>query len=169
MKMTWKVTDLFSKPSNHLNEFHIETGWTVIDYGCGPGRHLKRASECVGRDGKVYAVDIHDMAIDCARKIVNKFNLNNVFPVKAFEYFVPIPEDTANLIYVLDVFHMISQPTLFLQELHRLVKPDGKLILEDGHQRRAKTISKVLSSRRWKIESENKDHLVLKPIYKVRY
>ncbi len=167
MRWTWKVADLFNNPSKLLDDFSIEPGWKVIDYGCGPGRYLKRASEQVGPEGKVYAVDIHDIAIVCARSLIKKHHLSNVVPVKAMDYFAPIPEDTADLIYVLDVFHMISHTNLFLQELHRLVKPYGRLILEDGHQKREKTLKKVLASKRWKIQSETSKHLVLKPVYKV--
>lgn len=167
MRYSWKLTDIFKNPSKHLDEFNIEPGWTVIDYGCGPGRYLKKASEQVGPDGKVYAVDIHDIAIQCSRKIILKKNLNNVVLAKAIDYFVPIPENTADLIYVLDVFHMVSNPVLFLQELHRLVKGNGRLILEDGHQKRSKTISKVLDSKRWKIKNQSKRHLELVPIYKL--
>ena len=167
MRLSFKITDIFSSPSRILDEFQIQAGWTVIDYGCGPGRYLKKASEKVGPMGTVFAVDIHDIAIECARCMVEKKGLKNVIPIKALDYFVPIQENTADLIYVLDVFHMISRPTQFLQELHRLVKPGGNLILEDGHQKREKTIAKVLSSRRWKIENDTNRHLVLKPIFKI--
>lgn len=167
MRMLWKMTDVLKDPSRALDDFDIQEGSTVIDYGCGPGRYLKRASEQVGHEGRVYAVDIHDIAIDCAECIIAKNELDNVIPIKAVDYFVPIPEDTADLIYVLDVFHMISNPTLFLHELHRLVKADGRLILEDGHQKRKHTITKVLASKRWSILNETDKHLVLKPIYKI--
>ncbi len=38
----------------------------VIDYGCGTGRCLKKASGQVGDRGAVYAVDIHELAIKSA-------------------------------------------------------------------------------------------------------
>jgi len=167
MRIAFKVVDIFKNPAKRLDDFDIKPGWNVIDYGCGPGRYLRKASEQVGPEGKVFAVDIHEIAINCAYNIVEKYGLDNVYPVKAQDYFVPIQENTADLIYVLDVFHMISQPTLFLQELHRLVKKSGKLILEDGHQKREKTILKVKASKWWKIIEEDNKQLVLKPIYKV--
>ncbi|MBT7092841.1 MAG: methyltransferase domain-containing protein [Bacteroidetes bacterium] len=92
--------------------------------------------------------------------------LHNVYPTKANRYFVPIQENKADLIYVLDVFHMVSQPDEFLNELHRLVKTEGTVILEDGHQKRSKTIDKVKNNGRWHIVSENKKHLNLKPRFK---
>jgi ubiquinone/menaquinone biosynthesis C-methylase UbiE len=167
MRMSWKVTDLFSDPSKSLDQFQIQEGWHIIDYGCGPGRYIKKASKLVGQEGKVYAVDIHETALQCVRKSIKKNKLSNVYPIEANAYFAPIPENSADLIYVLDVFHMVSQPNLFLQELHRLLKTAGILILEDGHQKRQKTINKVLRSLLWEIQDQTPRHLVLSPKYKI--
>ena len=166
MNLHWKITDVFSSPAKKLNHFNIQPGWTVIDYGCGPGRYLKRASQMVGPEGKVFAVDVHELAIRCAMKKKAKNQLKNLEVVQAIEYFAPIQENTANMILVLDVFHMISNPKLFLEELHRLVKPGGKLILEDGHQSRKKTRKKVDNSIRWRVVEETRKHLVCEPLWK---
>lgn len=168
--MLWsmKFRDLFSVPSNKLNDFGIKAGDVVIDYGCGPGRYLKKASQLAGSEGTVYAVDIHDMAMKCVNKLKKKKKLSNIYPKKAKGYFVAIQENKADLIYALDIFHMISQPNEFLNEIHRLVKPNGTFILEDGHQKRSKTLEKVKSNKRWTIQTENKNHLILIPKFKLK-
>jgi len=166
MKWSWKITDLFHDPVRNLKDFGIKPGDTVIDYGCGPGRYIKKASDLVGPEGKVYAVDIHDLAIRSVLKLKNRYSLKNVQPMKAEEYFVPIAEDTADLIYVLDAFHMISNPTLFLEELHRHIKHNGRLILEDGHQSRRKSLKKIAKVDRWRILEEHKKYVVLVPAWK---
>jgi len=166
MKWFWKIKDLFYSPNKALNDFNILAGQTIIDYGCGPGRYIQKASRLVGPEGRVYAVDIHEMAYACICKMAKRNKLHNVYPTKANRYFVPIQENKADLIYVLDVFHMVSQPDEFLNELHRLVKTEGTVILEDGHQKRSKTIDKVKNNGRWHIVSENKKHLNLKPRFK---
>ncbi|MCD6347932.1 MAG: class I SAM-dependent methyltransferase [Bacteroidales bacterium] len=167
MKWIFSIIDLFHSPANCLDDFHIEPGQTIIDYGCGPGRYIRKASELAGSQGKVYAVDIHEMAIDCVRKIKKRKKLDNVYPVKANKYFAPIQENTADLIYALDIFHMIGNPNEFLNELHRLVKPNGIVILEDGHQKRSKTLNKVRKNNRWRIQSEEKKYLTLIPRFKI--
>jgi len=169
MAFSWKITDIFMDPTSQIEKFNIQPGDTVLDYGCGPGRYIAKASNLVGANGKVYAVDIHDKAITCVRRIASKKNLRNVYPVKANGYFAPIPENTADIIYVLDVFHMISSSEDFLNELHRLIKPSGKLILEDGHQKRAKSIEKLKSNGRWQIVSYNNKHLNLNPLFKLEF
>ncbi len=164
--LSWKIKDLFVSSVNKLDTFGIQPGDTIIDYGCGPGRYIRKASQLVGSEGKVYAVDIRDTAISIVSKLKKKKKLNNVYPEKATEYFVPIQENKADLIYALLIFHLIPQPNEFLNELHRLVKPGGRMILEDGFQKRSKTLEKVNSNGRWKIQSEEKKHLTLVPKYK---
>jgi len=166
MNWSWKISGLFHKPDKHLEEFGIKPGDTVIDYGCGPGRYIQKASGLVGAKGKVYAVDIHQLAMRSVVKIKSRYHLNNVQPMQADEYFVPIPEDIADVIYVLDAFHMVSNPTLFLEELHRLIKHHGRLILEDGHQPRRKTLKKIAQVDRWRIIEQHRKYVVLVPAWK---
>lgn len=61
------------------------------------------------------------------------------------------------------MFFAIRQPTEFLAELKRLVKPDGLLVIDDGHQPRKVTRQKILDSGLWKIEVDTKDHLECRP------
>ena len=166
MKLTMRIRDFFKAPGGKLDSFGIKPGDTVVDYGCGPGRYLRKASFLVGDTGKVYAVDIHDLAINCACKIGKKLKLSNIYPVKATGYFAPIQENKADIVYALDMFHMVSQPNRLLNELHRLLKPSGKLILEDGHQKRSKTLIKIEENGRWRIQSQNQKVMELVPLYK---
>jgi len=50
-----------------------------------------------------------------------------------------------------------------LAELKRIAKVDGVLIIDDGHQSRAKTKSKIAASGQWQIVEETADHLTCKP------
>jgi hypothetical protein len=54
---------------------------------------------------------------------------------------------------------MIEQPNEFLIELSRLVKSDGTIIIEDGHQPRSETIQKIEKSGFIKIIAETKSHV----------
>ncbi|KPL13053.1 methyltransferase type 11, partial [candidate division WOR_3 bacterium SM1_77] len=49
------------------------------------------------------------------------------------------------------------------KELHRMIKRDGTLILDDGHQKRDLTKRQIDESRLWKIIEEKKDHLKCSP------
>ena len=163
MAFIFNVTDLFKSPDNKLKPFDIRKGQTVIDYGCGTGRYLPGASALVGENGLIYAVDIHELAIKCAFQQIKKNNLKNVKPIRTDGKTVDIPSHTADIIYALDMFHMVKDTKAFLQELNRLMRPDGTLYLEDGHQPRALTRDKILKSACWDIAEEKKSFIRCKP------
>lgn len=167
MVLTYKIQDFFSKPSNILCEFGIKEGFNVVDFGCGPGRYIKWASELVGETGRVFAVDIHEIAIKCVKKRIKKFNLHNVIPIlNKDDNCGQIEDKSVDLVYALDMFHQVEDSKKFLNQLHRIVKNKGWLILEDGHQSREITRNRVKESELWKIETENKRYLKLLPVSK---
>ena len=45
--------------------------------------------------------------------------------------------------HTLDMFYMIENPGELLRELARIVKSDGKVWIEDGHQPRKETLGKI--------------------------
>jgi ubiquinone/menaquinone biosynthesis C-methylase UbiE len=158
--MSWMyfLRDAFFPVDKRLEDFGIEEGSTVIDYGCGPGSYLRKAAALVGEKGKVYAVDIHPLAIVAIERKIKKFRLNNVEPVLAQGYISGIDSNTADLIFAIDMFHNVSDPTAFLKELRRIIKQTGVLILEDGHQPRAEAKEKLINSKAWNIVEETKEH-----------
>ena len=156
-----QITAQFSR---RLVRFGIESGHTVIDYGCGPGGYLKAASGLVGEDGKVYAVDIHPLAMQAVRKKIAKYGLRNVAPLLTNNYHCNLEDQAADVIYALDMFHMVKDPNAFLRECHRLLKKEGHLIIDDGHQSRKETRRKIADSELWKIDEETRSHLKCTPL-----
>lgn len=137
---------------------------TVVDYGCGPGRYTTELSKLVGEEGTVYGADIHEMALDTVQKKIGSMGLKNVETVLVKGYSCPLPDGIADRVCALDMFFMIQDPTTFLGELKRITKPEGMLIIDDGHQKRATTKKKIMNSGHWKILEESKDHLKCKPV-----
>jgi ubiquinone/menaquinone biosynthesis C-methylase UbiE len=134
-----------------LDGFAIHPGWTVVDYGCGPGRYLRKASALVGPRGRVYAADVSEVAMGMVRDRIARKELRNVVAMQIEGGKSRIPSACADLVYALDMFHAVRDPSAFLREIRRIVKPAGRLILEDGHQPRAFTLRKVAASGAWKV------------------
>jgi len=164
MSLTFSIRNFFIPMSRSVDKFGIKKGNTVIDYGCGPGMYVKRASEIVGNSGLVYAVDIHELAIKSVKKLIAKYGINNVKAIQTNGNKVEIADNTADLIYALDMFHMVKDYQSFLAELSRIGKNDCTLILEDGHQPRNRSKEKVLKSGYWEIEKEFKKYMICNPI-----
>jgi ubiquinone/menaquinone biosynthesis C-methylase UbiE len=142
-----------------LDCFGIEPGSTVVDYGCGPGRYLAPASRLTGPSGRVFAADISEVALRYAAVRVRRLGLANVTLVPIRGGRCTIPDASADLVYALDMFHAVRDPKAFLVEINRFTRPDGTLILEDGHQSRTSTRRKVLDAGGWRIEAETRWHL----------
>jgi ubiquinone/menaquinone biosynthesis C-methylase UbiE len=164
MKVFFVVYYFFKPAGRYLKKFGIRPGFTVIDYGCGTGAFIKDAASLAGTNGYVYAVDVHEMAIASVEKLITKNRLTNVKSVLSDGKQTDIPNDTADLIYALDMFHMVKDSTLFLRELNRIIKKGGILILEDGHQPRKVSKQKISVSALWKITEENNRFMKCVPI-----
>jgi len=69
MEFLFRVID-FVHPyvDKRVRSFAIRPGMTVVDYGCGPGRYTTRFAHLVGEKGRVFAVDIHELAIEAVKK-----------------------------------------------------------------------------------------------------
>ncbi|WP_298667047.1 class I SAM-dependent methyltransferase [uncultured Methanofollis sp.] len=163
MSAFFRIQDLIWPPDRLLDQIGIRERMTVVDYGCGPGRYIAGASRRVGRTGRLYAVDIHELAIEAVVRRVREERLINVVPVLARGYDSGLPAGTADLVYALDMFHMIRDPSAFLGELHRIIKPGGVLVIDDGHQPREVTLKKIRASGLWVVEHETAAFLRCRP------
>ena len=164
MSIIFRIREILTSPDKLLDEFDIQEGQTVIDYGCGPGLYITKASKLVGDTGRVLAVDIHELAIEAIQKRVMKGNLSNVTGHLIVNGKCPLPDDTADIIYALDMFHMVNDPESFLNELSRISKPDGTLFIDDGHQSRKEARDKIHTSGKWDIVEESKHYMKCRPI-----
>jgi len=164
MVFTMNVIDiLFSHIEKRVARFGIQPGMTVVDYGCGPGRYTIHYSRLAGRQGKVYAVDIHEMAIDLVNQKMEKYGLDNVEAVLAKGYDSGLPDAIADVVTAIDMFFAIRDQKAFLAELKRIAKPDGILIIDDGHQPRSATKAQIAEAGSWSIVEETNDHLTCRP------
>jgi ubiquinone/menaquinone biosynthesis C-methylase UbiE len=166
MKLTFDVIDFFNPHyiDRRVAEFGILPGMTVVDYGCGLGRYTTRLARLVGEGGKVIAVDVQVLALETVNQRAARLGLKNVRTALAQGYDCGLPGGVADVVCAIDMFFSVSEPSVFLKELHRITRPDGMLVIDDGHQSRATTKEKLLSSGYWQIVEETKDHIKCKPL-----
>jgi ubiquinone/menaquinone biosynthesis C-methylase UbiE len=146
-----------------IQGFGIEEGMTVVDYGCGPGRYAVRFAGIVGEKGKVYAADIHELAIEAVKGKIAKRNIKNIMPVLVDGYNSGLPDNVADVVCAIDMFFSIKNPTEFLKELKRITKSDGVLVIDPGHQSMSAAREKILASGCWEIVEDSKDHMKCQP------
>ena len=162
MMWIFKFIDfIWNHPQRHLKEIPLKKGMTVVDYGCGPGRHTIPLAKLVGEKGKVFAVDIQPLAISTVKKKATKEGLTNVETILLDSYNTGMQESSIDLVLLLDTFHMISDHDALFREIHRILKPDGLLFMDPGHMKLPKAREIIEKSNLFTIkECQDKDMLV---------
>lgn len=143
MSFGYKFRDFRLPRMNILKEVEIKPGFYVLDYGCGPGGYIAAAAQLVSESGKVYALDIHPLAIKQVQDIVSKQKIANVETILS-DCATGLPDESIDIVLLYDIFHSLSKPDEVLAELHRVLKPDGILSFNDHHMKEEpEIISKV--------------------------
>ncbi|MCL4558621.1 MAG: methyltransferase domain-containing protein [Deltaproteobacteria bacterium] len=122
------------QPDKILSAAGIKQGMVVADVGCGTGFYTMSASALTGKDGLVYAVDISKDMLDMLKKKIESHSIRNVYPVVSEETGIPLGDGIADMVINVNMLHEAYDRETFLQELRRLMKPDGRLVLID-HRR----------------------------------
>jgi ubiquinone/menaquinone biosynthesis C-methylase UbiE len=142
MALSLRLRDLFVPPLRTLEEAGLQSGFRVLDYGCGAGSYIAPAAALVGATGRIYALDVHPLAIDAAQKIAFRKQLANVETVLS-DCETGLPDDEVDVVLLYDVLHHLSEPKQVLQELHRVLKPEGVLSVSDHHLTAEKILTLV--------------------------
>jgi ubiquinone/menaquinone biosynthesis C-methylase UbiE len=145
MSVGYKFRDFFLPRKNILKEVGIKPGFQVLDYGCGPGGYIVPLAKLVGESGKVYALDIHPLAVQKVQDIASKKQLINVETILS-DCKTGLPDKSLDVVLLYDAFHHLSDPATILEELYRVLKPDGILSLSDHHMKENEIVAAVTNS-----------------------
>jgi len=146
MSLGYKYRDFFLPRKNVLEEVGIKPGFHVLDYGCGPGGYIIATSELVGKSGKIYALDIHPLAIQRVQNIAAKRNLTNIETILS-DCATTLPEESIDVTLLYDTLHALGDPDGVLAELHRVLKPNGILSFNDHHMKEENEIMSKITDK----------------------
>ncbi len=134
LSYTFKLRDVLFPRITILNEVGISPGSVVLDYGCGPGGYIRPLVSIIGSSGSIYALDIDPRAIKAVEAISTKNNLKNVRTIQS-GCKTGLPDESVDVVLFYDIFHHLHNPDEILEELHRVLKPDGILSFSDHHMK----------------------------------
>jgi ubiquinone/menaquinone biosynthesis C-methylase UbiE len=116
-------------PSKALDALDLAPGMVVADIGAGSGYYASRIAKRVGPTGRVYATDIQQGMIDLLERRIKAEGLTNVTAVLGGMDDPRLPAKSIDLAIMVDVYHELQQPQIFLQKLKETFKPGGRLVL----------------------------------------
>jgi len=155
MSLGYKFRDLLKPRRNVLNEADIKPGAHILDYGCGPGSCTIIAAEMTGATGKVYALDIHPLALQTVRNAALKKGLSNIETIHS-DCATGLESESIDIILLYDVFHGLGNQKAVLEELHRVLKSGGILSFNDHHLKEEGILSGLTEAGLFKLAKKGK-------------
>ena len=111
-----------------LKNLAVKPGMVIADIGAGSGYHSALLSKMVG-SGKVFAVDVEPEMITYLNKRIKQEKLSRIVPVLSTEQKVSLPENTIDMMLLVDVYHEFSYPYEMALSMRAALKRSGKLVL----------------------------------------
>ena len=155
MALGYRFRDFLRPRLNILKEAGIRPGFQVLDYGCGPGSYITALADLVGESGKIYALDIHPLAIQMVHKIVLNKALRNVETIHT-DCATGLDDNVIDAVLLYDTYHNLSAPESVLTELHRVLKPEGLLSFSDHHMKEDAILSGITETGLFRLTERGK-------------
>ncbi len=142
LSFVYKLRDSFLAHKDILIDIGIKSGDNILDFGCGPGGFITAASELIGNNGRVYALDIQPKAIEKVQKIIKKNHLSNVSTLLSTGK-IELNDESIDVILLFEVIHSLEELDEILRELYRKLKNNGILSVYDPTMNHNKLKSKM--------------------------
>ena len=127
-------TLMVSKIIPNLNDINniLNEGGTLLDFGCGTGKLLIKASD-IYKNAKFYGLDIDKNGLVSANQLVKSLEKENIIKFyNGLENETP-EENSVDVITMVEVLHEINKDIRksVLNDLSKLLKPNGNIIILD--------------------------------------
>lgn len=121
-------------PAGTLRRAGLQSGQTLCDIGAGSGLFTLAAARLT--DGTVWAAETDADILARLTARAQKEGLSNVLPVPAEGVRYRLPDGCADWALLVTVLHEIAEKDALLDELRRLLKPDGRVCLVEFQKAR---------------------------------
>ena len=116
-------------PDYVWDKLNIEKADVLVEIGAGT------AFFCIAflqhaKPSKVYACDISEVMTNWVKEnVVPKFP--EITSVKTEEYSIPLDDEIADVVFMINLHHELDNPSLTIEEAYRILKPNGNIFVVD--------------------------------------
>lgn len=129
-----------------LGRVGIGENCVVLDFGCGSGTYAISAARLAGVGGKVYALDRNRMALERLKRKVRKEGLQNIETILSSNLKTSLRDRCVDVVLLHDVVHLIDERMTLLAEMHRVLRPGGRVSLYPMHMDKGEVSWQMRSS-----------------------
>jgi ubiquinone/menaquinone biosynthesis C-methylase UbiE len=107
----------------------------LIDIGCGDGHVSMEAYNMLDDEATIYSVDVFGPSIEDMEKEVEEKGIKNIIPIQSdVADHIAIEDNTVDICLLVNVFHHfvgVEKTDEAIEELKRIIKPEGKIAVMD--------------------------------------
>ncbi len=127
----YQGADISRRRRTSFDALSPKSGDRILDLGCGNGLFTLELARAVGADGQVTGLDASADMLSSARNRCKDFDTVDLVEGKADDMpFIDAQFDKAASIQVFEYLDDLRPP---LKELHRVLRPNGRLVIGDIH------------------------------------
>ncbi|MCK5831925.1 MAG: methyltransferase domain-containing protein [Methylococcales bacterium] len=98
--------------------------YTILDFGCGSGELLETLSKVVSKNSKLIGIDTIADVVKQAKIKLPKIDFRQEQFINSFNF----PNASFDIVISVDTFECIINKESLVNEIHRILKPNGKVI-----------------------------------------
>ena len=125
---------LFGSPEQVLDHAGVAPGMHALEVGPGPGVYTVPLAQRVassGEDGRVTCLEIQPQMIQMLRERLLAAGVRNVEVFQGDARQMPFPDDTFDMVFLVDVVGEVPDKLGFFGECARVLKPGGILTVTE--------------------------------------
>ncbi len=126
--------DNWQQPARVVEALALRPGDRVADIGAGGGYFTFRFAEAVGRDGKVFAIDVDpDMTRNISAEAAKR-GLANIEAILAKPDSPGLAAESVDMIFLANTYHHLSNRTEYFRAVLPALRAGGRIVVVEFRQ-----------------------------------
>ncbi len=123
--------EVYDKRQAIIKELGLKPGMTVADIGAGTGLFTRLLAPAVGKEGKVYAVDIAKSFVEHSVKSAKEKGWSNVEGIICKPDDALLPAASVDVVFICATYHHFEFPLKTMASIRKALRPGGKVVVLD--------------------------------------
>jgi len=124
-----KEANMRQPPDKVMDMIGLKPGMIIGEVGAGRGRYTVHLAQRVGDQGKIYANDINQKALDYLKNRCQRHGLGNIEIVLGKLDDPLFPRTGLDMIFMVWTYHMMGKPVEMLRSLLPYLKPGATVVM----------------------------------------
>lgn len=121
------------RPIETLKRAGFKDGMVLCDIGAGTGVFSIPATQI--SSGDIYALEKSEDMIEILESKISENKIKNLKVKRVESDILPLEDDTCDLVILITVLHHIDDKEIMMDEIKRILKDEGRLMIIEFHKR----------------------------------